>query len=98
MDKLFQSKWAIRVISLVLALTLYFFVNIEANTEQNDSRLDQGTTTETQILDEVPVDIKIDAENYVVSGVPETVSVTLEGKKVRSHQSCVFVVLMCLLI
>lgn len=81
MDKLFQSKWAIRVISLVLALTLYFFVNIEANTEQNDSRLDQGTTTETQILDEVPVDIKIDAENYVVSGVPETVSVTLEGKK-----------------
>ncbi len=81
MDKLFQSKWAIRVISLVLALTLYFFVNIEANTKQNESRLDPGATTETQILEEVPVDIKIDAENYVVSGVPETVSVTLEGKK-----------------
>lgn len=44
MDKLFQSKWAIRVISLVLALTLYFFVNIEANTEQNDS----GLTKEQQ--------------------------------------------------
>lgn len=81
MDKLFQNKWAIRVISLVLALTLYFFVNLEVNTEQNDSRVDPGNASETQILEDVPLDIKIDAENYVVSGVPEVVSVTLEGKK-----------------
>lgn len=81
MDKMFQSKWAIRVISLVLALTLYFFVNIESNTKQNESRVDPGSSTETQVLEEVPLDIKIDAENYVVSGVPEMVSVTLEGKR-----------------
>jgi len=81
MDKLFQSKWAIRVISLVLALTLYLFVNMESNTKQNESRVDPGSATETQILEDVPLDIKIDAEKYVVSGVPEMVSVTLEGKK-----------------
>ena len=80
MDKLFQSKWSIRIISLVLAITLYLFVNIEANTAQNDSRVDPGTATETQELDDIPLNIKIDAEQYVVSGVPEEVSVTLEGK------------------
>lgn len=80
MDKLFQSKWSIRIISLVLAVTLYLFVNIEANTEQNESRVDPGTASEVQVLDDVPLDIKIDAEQYVVSGVPEEVSVTLEGK------------------
>lgn len=81
MDKLFQNKWAIRVISLILALTLYFFVNLEANSEQNESRVDPGNASETQVLEDVPLDIKIDAENYVVSGVPEVVSVTLEGKR-----------------
>src|SRR5690625_2844219 len=80
MDKLFQSKWAIRVISLVLAVTLYLFVNIETNTEQNESRVDPGTATEIQVLEDVPLDIKIDAQQYVVSGVPELVTVTLEGK------------------
>ena len=80
MDKLFQSKWSIRIISLVLAITLYLFVNIEANTAQNESRVDPGTASEVQVLDDVPLDIKIDAEQYVVSGVPEEVSVTLEGK------------------
>src|SRR5699024_2130888 len=59
---------------------LYLFVNIEANTEQNESRVDPGTASEVQVLDDVPLDIKIDAEQYVVSGVPEEVSVTLEGK------------------
>ena len=81
MDKLFQNKWAIRIISLILALTLYFFVNLEGNTEQNESRVDPGNASETQVLEDVPLDIKIDAENYVVSGVPEVVSVTLEGKR-----------------
>lgn len=81
MDKLFQSKWAIRVISLVLAVTLYLFVNIETNTEQNESRVDQNGGTETQVLEDVELDLRIDAENYVVSGVPEYVTVTLEGKR-----------------
>lgn len=81
MDKLFRNKWAIRVISLVLAITMYLFVNIETNSEQNNSRVDQNGTTETEVLEDVELDLRIDAENYVVSGVPEHVSVTLEGKR-----------------
>lgn len=80
MDKLFQSKWFIRIISLALSITLYIFVTVETNVSQNDSRIPAGTTNETQVLEEVPLEIKIDSDQYVVSGVPEQVKVTLEGK------------------
>src|SRR5690625_374371 len=97
MDKLFQSKWFIRVISLVFAITLYLFVTVETNTAQNDSRVGPGTSTEVQVLEEVPLDIRIDADEYVVSGVPEYVTVSLEGKTsvltpiVRQRNFTVFV-------
>lgn len=80
MDKLFQSKWFIRVISLLFAIMLYIFVTVETNVNQDDSRIPIGPTTEVQVLDEVPLGIKIEADQYVVSGVPEHVKVTLEGR------------------
>lgn len=80
MDKLFQSKWFIRVISLVLAITLYLFVTVENDMTQDDSRIEPNNTKEVQVLEDVPLEIKIDADNYVVSGVPEHVTVSLEGK------------------
>src|SRR5699024_4361053 len=82
MDKLFQSKWFIRVISLVLAITLYLFVTVETNPGQNESRIETTNSKETEVIDEVPLEIKIDAEYYVVSGVLEHVKVSLEGKTI----------------
>src|SRR5699024_7092771 len=78
MDKLFQNKWAIHVISLILALTLYFFVNLEANSEQNESRVDPGNAYETQSLEAVLVYIQIYTQTYVVSCITEVVTVALE--------------------
>lgn len=97
MDKLFQSKWFIKVISLVLAITLYIFVTIETNIQQNESPIIPGMTNEVQVLEDVPLDIRIDADQYVVSGVPEHVTVSLEGKAsviapiVRQRNFTVFV-------
>lgn len=79
MDKLFQSKWFIKIISLAFAITLYLFVTVETNVTQDDSRIPIGSVNEVQVLDDVPLGIKIDADQYVVSGVPEHVKVTLEG-------------------
>lgn len=80
MDNWFQSKWFIRIISLIFAISLYAFVTVETETVQNESRIFTGSTTEVQVLDDVPVDIRIDSEKYVVSGVPEYVTLSLEGK------------------
>lgn len=78
MDNWFQSKWFIRLLALAFAITLFIFVNVETNTSGSDSSI-PGRTTQVQTLDDVPVDIRIDSDNYVVTGVPESVAVTLEG-------------------
>src|SRR5690625_81530 len=78
MDNWFKSKWFVRGLSLALAILLYVFVNIEVNTSQSESRV-PGGSSEIQTINDVPVDIRMDSDRYVVSGVPEYVSVTLEG-------------------
>lgn len=79
MDNWFKSKWFVRGLSLAFAILLYVFVGIEAKTTQVDSRFIPTASDEYEYLESVEVDIKIDSEQYVVSGVPETVAVTLEG-------------------
>ncbi|HLS36390.1 MAG TPA: CdaR family protein [Bacillota bacterium] len=79
MDKWFGNKWFVRGVSLAFAILLYVFVYFEGSSIQSDqSRVPSGTDT-VQVLEQVPVDIKIDSEKYVVSGVPDYVTVTLEG-------------------
>src|SRR5690625_5763773 len=85
------------MISLIFAVSLYLFVTVETDMTQGESPVVPGTTTEIQVLDDVPLDIRIDADQYVVSGVPEFVTVSLEGKTsvltpiVRQRNFSVFV-------
>jgi len=78
MDNWFKSKWFVRAISLAFAIVLYIFVSMSANTNEQDSTF-SNQSGNLHTIDDVPVDIRIDDENYVVSGVPETVTVSLEG-------------------
>src|SRR5699024_4908375 len=61
---------------------LFTFVSIEeAEDSQNENSIFfSSSSQEMKTIDEVPVQIRIDNEQYVVSGVPEFVSVSLEGK------------------
>lgn len=78
MDNWFQSKWFVRGISLVFAIILYLFVSTSVNPGDQDSTLpNQSNSLHT--LDDVPVEVHIDEEEYVVSGVPESITVSLEG-------------------
>lgn len=77
MDNWFKSKWFLRLISLTFAIILYMFVQTTIQTTQSGSA-SSGNGVETQTLDDVPVEIRID-EGFVVSGVPEYVTVSLEG-------------------
>src|SRR5690625_1922071 len=79
MDKWFKSKWFVRVISLAFAILLYVTVSVEGNPTQSDSRFIPTSSDDMETIDDVPVDIRIDEERFVVSGVPEYVSVSLEG-------------------
>ncbi|MFS0674918.1 YbbR-like domain-containing protein [Ornithinibacillus sp. 179-J 7C1 HS] len=81
MDNWFRSKWFIRGISLGFAILLYVFVSIEEADTAHESLIPNlfGGSTQVETLPSVPIKILIDSEKYVVSGVPENVSVQLEG-------------------
>jgi YbbR domain-containing protein len=81
MDKLMNNHWVMRVIALFLALMLYASVNIESGTPVNQpsTPLTPSPSTDKSSVTGVPVVTYFDQENLVVTGVPESVNVTLEG-------------------
>ncbi|WP_028785031.1 YbbR-like domain-containing protein [Thalassobacillus devorans] len=78
MDKWFNSPWFIRVISLLLAILLWTTVNLDDNS-QSDALLINDGSKEFEVLSNIPLDVKYDDEKYTISGVPQSVAVTLEG-------------------
>ena len=74
MDKLFDSNWALRITALIIALALFFYVKSEI-----DSTPDNSSSDEVAVLTGVPLEVYYDEENLIVTGLPETVNVTISG-------------------
>lgn len=78
MDSWFRSVWFIRIISLILAGLLWVTVNVDDNMD-SDSLIFNDTSSDMEVMDNVPLEIRFNSEEYVVSGLPQEVSVTVEG-------------------
>jgi YbbR domain-containing protein len=76
MDKLMDKPWFIKILSLVLAVLLYSSVPQTGN-KSNDINV-PGEQTSATITD-IPVKVYYDTENLVVSGIPNTVNMTING-------------------
>jgi YbbR domain-containing protein len=76
MDKLMDNPWFIKVIALLLALLLYSSVPPQSGNKLNVNV--PGDQTEATITD-IPVKAYYDTSNLVVSGLPNNVSVTVDG-------------------
>ena len=81
MDKFINNRWVMKIIALMLAFMLYMSVSIENSaTQQTDSKPSPFSgSTDVQTVTDVPVETFYDRENLVVTGVPQSVTVTLEG-------------------
>ncbi|GIN87081.1 hypothetical protein J6TS2_34670 [Heyndrickxia sporothermodurans] len=77
MDKFMDNKWFLRIVALFLALLLYISVMIDTNEKSNDTRQKNAN----DVVQNMPVELIYDQQNYVVSGAPETVDVTIDGPK-----------------
>ncbi|MEH6942973.1 CdaR family protein [Bacillus sp. JJ722] len=77
MDKLVETPWFMRVVALSLAALLYISVNIDSR----ESILNTPSEKDTQVVENVPVEVYYDRDNLVVTGVPKTVDVKLNGPK-----------------
>ena len=74
MDKMMDNPWFLRIIALTLAILL--FVSVKSEMEK-DNMNTSGTTVD--VLRDVPVEVYYDDDSLVVTGVPETVNVNIEG-------------------
>src|SRR5690606_7067041 len=74
MDKIFDSHWALRITALILAVSLFFYVQ----SLSNDNK-ESNSNIQADILVDVPLEVYYDDTNLIVSGLPETVDVKIEG-------------------
>ncbi len=71
-----------RIVAMMLAVMLYVSVNIESPEEsksQTTSFFSTTASTESVTLTDIPVAVYYDEQEYVVTGIPQTVTVSLEG-------------------
>lgn len=74
MDKLFDSPWMLRFTALVLAGLMFFYIQTEANRDT-----ETGTSIETDVITNVPLEVYYDETNLYVTGLPKTVDVKISG-------------------
>ncbi|MFG6150597.1 CdaR family protein [Halobacillus sp. B23F22_1] len=78
MDNLFKNKWFIRIISLLLAVLLWVSINVDDNMD-SDSQWFNNTSSVTEVMNDIPLEVQFDSEEYVVTGLPQNVTVSVEG-------------------
>ncbi|WP_332646684.1 CdaR family protein [Lysinibacillus sp. 54212] len=79
MDKLFDSYWVLRITALVLSLLLFFYVQSENEKKREGAAESNSTSPYVDIINDVPLEVYYDDENLIVTGLPETVDVTISG-------------------
>ncbi|CAN7594730.1 CdaR family protein [Rossellomorea sp. LjRoot5] len=86
MDKFMESRWFMRIVGLMLAFILYLSVNFDdiQKTANNSNGTSQNAI---ETIQDVPLEVFYDRENLEVSGLPDTVNVTVEGSKAIVQQT-----------
>ncbi|MEI2666452.1 CdaR family protein [Rossellomorea sp. LJF3] len=86
MDKFMESRWFMRIVGLMLAFILYLSVNFDDI--QKTANNSNGTSQDAiETIQDVPLEVFYDSENLEVSGLPDTVNVTVEGSKAIVQQT-----------
>lgn len=81
-NKFIDNPWFIRAVALILALLLF-----ENVSEQNQSVVNVPQDQDAEVIENVPVKSYYDTENLVVTGLPETVTLTLSGPRSNLQQA-----------
>lgn len=80
----FNRKWALRLVSLILAIFLFTYVNgskdgfLRQNTRNSDNQNSALMSNKSATI-KMPLDITVDNSKYVVSGYPQYVKVRISG-------------------
>ncbi|TFD99410.1 CdaR family protein [Jeotgalibacillus salarius] len=75
MDKFLESRWFLRGFALLVAVLMF----ITVNTEEEGTNTSANSQNDVEVIESVPVDTIYNEEDLVVTGVPSTVDVTIQG-------------------
>jgi YbbR domain-containing protein len=79
MDKWLDNPWFLKGVALLLAMLLFSTApKVDPNKPGN---LNVPSDEDSELLAGIPVKSYYDSENFVVSGIPETVDVTIQGPR-----------------
>jgi len=76
MDKLMDNPWFLRITALLLAVLLFFTVQSEMESTNNEESSDIS-----DVIQEIPVEVYYDDNNLIVTGVPQTVDMKITGPR-----------------
>lgn len=77
--KLFENIWIIRITSLLISLLMFGYVyseNYGLTTSSSNSAI---STLRSETISNLPIQVNIDSERFFISGLPETVTLSLSG-------------------
>ena len=77
-DKLVDTRWFMKIVALILALLLFQSVY---DPIKNVSNVNVPGEQDSEVLTDVPVKTYYDTENLIVTGIPDTVELTIKGPK-----------------
>lgn len=79
-DRILSSRWALRVLALVLTLVLYSVTTDSTASKTHESGLSL-LGNDTEVITGVPVKVLNDSDGIVISGVPSEVTMEVKGSR-----------------
>lgn len=78
-NNFFENIWVVRLTSLLVSLLLFGYVYSENYDLSTINRNDAISTTRSETISNLPIEINMDTDRYFISGLPETVILSLTG-------------------
>lgn len=76
-----ENPWFVRIISMLLAVLLFATANDYFGGKNTRTTPNDMENANTDTITNVPVEVYYDSENLVVTGIPKTVDVKIEGQR-----------------
>lgn len=77
--KLYENIWIIRITSLLISLLLFGYVYSENYGLTTSSSNSSISTLRSETISNLPIEVNIDTERFFITGLPETVTLSLSG-------------------
>ncbi|WP_026692932.1 CdaR family protein [Peribacillus kribbensis] len=81
MDRFMNTPWFMKIVALGLTALLFISVNFQPNAKKGSPGFSPPSKTDTEVVQDIPVEVNYDRKNLIVTGAPQSVDVTLRGPK-----------------